>query len=81
MFRFLYGLIAAIAFISFFTNQSVIILLICLTVLISIVIWNILSIKFSIKALLVELAVAIGSFFIVIILWALTDPKPIIFID
>lgn len=81
MFGFLYGLITAIAFISFFTKHSVIVLPVCLTILIGIVIWNIRSIKFSIKAPLVELPIAAGTFFIVLLLWTLTDPKPIIFID
>ena len=81
MFGFLYGLISALAFIFFFTTQSIIVLPVCLIILIGAVIWNIKSIRFSIKAPIIELAIAVGIFFTVLILWALTDPKPIIFID
>lgn len=81
MYGFLYGLMAAIAFVFFFTKCSMIVLPICLIAFITTVIWNIRSFKFSIKALLIELSIAIGSFFIAFLIWAVTNPEPIIFID
>lgn len=81
MFGFLYGMIAAIAFIFFFSKFFALSLPICLTALIGMVIWNIRSIKFSLKALFIEFPIAVGSFFIVLLLWALTGSTPIVFID
>lgn len=81
MFGFLYGVIAAIAFIFFFTKYSVIALPICLIAFIAALIWNILSVKFTMKALFIELLIAPGSFFLVMIIWMLADSYMIINID
>ncbi len=80
-FGFLYGFIASIAFIFLFSRYNDVIVPLCAIAIFGLIILNIIKVKFSIKAILIELPIALGSFFTVLILWALTDPKPIIFID
>lgn len=63
LFAFIYGFITSMALWLLFVFHEIIVP-VYVVMLIGVIIWNIKSIKFSLKALFIELPVAIGSFWI-----------------